>query len=151
MIPRCLMNNTADSSRVETIEEVQAFLARMKYAIDNGAKITVQEERQVDNNRDLKYTNKYTLADLFSDENPTDAIKRELKSLTVKDYIRTLKDLRFPNRSELREFGKEYNNKDVYIKVRVEIIPATGQSPVFVMSFHYAMRPFGTETFPYRN
>ena len=145
------MNNNIDSSRIEKIEEVKAFLARMKYAIDNGAKITVQEERQVDNNRDVKYTNKYTLADLFPNENPSEAIIRELKSLTEKDYIRTLKDLRFPNRSELREFGKEYNSKDVYIKVRVEIIPATSQTPIFVMSFHYAMKSFSAENFPYRN
>ena len=44
-------------------------------------------------------------------------------TLTEEDYMRTVKDLRFPNRSEMREFGKVYNsNEDVYIKLRVELL-----------------------------
>lgn len=53
-----------------------------------------------------KYTNRFTIANLFPNENPIDALRRELLILQTEDYIRTVKDLRFPKRSEMREFGK---------------------------------------------
>ena len=57
----------------------------------------------------------------------------------------------FPNRSEMREFGKVYNEtEDVYIKIRVELLSSYGNHLVFVMSFHYAVTPFTPEMFPYR-
>ena len=139
-----------EKSRIETEEEVRTYLARLKYEIDRGSHLVIQMERQVDKDRSIEYTNKYTIADLFPDEDPQIAIKRELKTLRVEEYIRTVKDLRFPKRSEMREFGKVYNgDKDVYIKLRVEVVGAANQPPVFVMSFHYAMRPFCKENFPY--
>lgn len=53
------------------------------------------------------------------------ALKRELQTLTVEEYIQTVKDLRFPKRSEMREFGKVYDGKgDVYVKLRVELFSA---------------------------
>ena len=81
-----------------------------------------------------------------------DALKKELKMLTVEEYMRTVSDLKFPNRSEMREFGKVYNgNHDVYIKIRVELFGMYGNSTTFVMSFHFAERAFVPEMFPYRN
>ncbi len=65
--------------------------------------------------------------------------------------MRTVKDIRFPNRSEMREFGKVYNGQDdVYIKIRVELLGVYGSATTFVMSFHFAERPFVPEMFPYR-
>lgn len=88
---------------------------------------------------------------LFPDENPIDALKRELLSLRVENYIQTVKDLRFSKRSEMREFGKVYNgNEDVYIKIRVELLGMYGQTTTFVMSFHFAEKSFTLEMFPYR-
>ncbi|MCD7956597.1 MAG: hypothetical protein LUG93_12820 [Lachnospiraceae bacterium] len=119
--------------------------------MQHNARITFQAERRVDQNRDRKFTNKFTVADLFPDENPVAAMKRELQTLTVEEYMQTVSDLRFPNRSEMREFGKVYNGKgDVYIKIRVELLSDFGNPMTFVMSFHYAEIPFGAEMFPYR-
>ncbi len=71
--------------------------------------------------------------------------------LTVEDYIRTVQDLRFPKRSEMREFGKVYNGTDdVYIKIRVELLPMGGQPTTFVMSFHFSTQKFSKEMFPYQ-
>ena len=138
-------------TRIESELEIQSYLQNLCYALDHGAKVTFQEERQVDLNRDIKYTNKYTVADLFPNENPVVALKRELRKLTIEDYIRTVKDTRFKKRSEMREFGKVYSgNKDVYIKVRVELLSDFGNHTIFVMSFHYAEKPLTNETFPYR-
>lgn len=138
--------------RIESRGDIETYLARLQYALTTGAEIKFQMERQVDTNRDEKYTNKYTMALLFPDENPEDALRRELKKLTVKDYLRTCKDTRFPNRSEMREFGKLYNHKDeIYIKIRVELLDGRsyGGHTTFVMSFHFAEKPFAEEIFPY--
>ena len=150
MIPRCKMAENQESFRIESKEEVTLYLEKLRYAIDNGATLRIQEDRQVDKKRPIMYTNKFTIPDLFPNEDPQVAIKRELKTLTEEEYIKTVKDIRFPNRSEMREFGKVYaGNKEVYIKLRVELLGAAGQPPLFVMSFHYAMRPFCNENFPY--
>lgn len=77
--------------------------------------------------------------------------QRELLTLSVEEYMQTVKDLRFLNRSEMREFGKVYNgSEDVYIKIRVELLGAYGNTTTFVMSFHFAERAFTPEMFPYK-
>jgi hypothetical protein len=135
---------TDGKSRIESELEVRSYLQNLKYALDHDAQITFQEVRQVDQKR------AYTIAKLFPNENPADALRRELKTLTVKEYMRTVKDLRFSKRSEMREFGKVYNDsKDLYIKIRVELLSAYGKHTAFVMSFHFAAEAFSPEVFPY--
>lgn len=138
-------------SRIESKLEVSAYIQNLKYALKNGAKINFQAKRVVDKNREERYTNQYTVQTLFPNENPVDAIKKELLALSVEDYIKTVKDTRFPQKSEMREFGKVYNGKDdVYIKIRVELIGIYGHPTTFVMSFHFAERAFTPEMFPYK-
>lgn len=137
-------------SRIETELEVKSYLQNLKYALNHGAKIDFQVKRLIDDIRDKRYTNSYTISTLFPNEDPIEALKRELLLLTAQDYIRTLKDIRFPKRSEMREFGKVYNNEDAYIKIRVEILGAYGAPTTFVMSFHFAERPLVPELFPYK-
>ena len=138
-------------SRIESKLEVNTYLQKLKYALDHDAQITFQARRLVDKQRDEKYTNQYTVDTLFPDENPVDALKRELKTLTVEEYMKTVQDLRFPKRSEMREFGKVYTGmQDVYIKIRVELLGLDGNTTTFVMSFHFAEKPFTTDMFPYK-
>lgn len=138
-------------SRIESEIEVKAYIQDLKFALNNGAKIDFQAKRLVDEKRDEKYTNQYTVNKLFSDENPVDALKRELLTLSVEDYMQTVKDIRFPKRSEMREFGKVYNvTDDVYIKIRVELLGMYGNTTTFVMSFHFAEKAFTPEMFPYK-
>ena len=143
---------TADSkSRIESETEIKAYIQDLRYAINNGARIQFQVRRIVDENRAERYTNQYTVRTLFPDEDPVYALKRELLSLTIEDYMRTVKDLRFPNRSDMREFGKVYNGIDeVYIKIRVELLGTHGDATTFVMTFHFAERAFTSMMFPYR-
>ena len=146
-----LMQN--ENKRIETKQEVKTYLAKLKYAINNGAKIFFQANRKVDDDRDEKHTNSYTVATLFPDEDPVDALKNELLSLSVEEYLCTVKDLQFPNRSEMRVFGRKYTSfEDVYIKIRVELIAETsyGSHMTFVMSFHFAEFPFGEDDFPFK-
>lgn len=138
-------------SRIEREIEVRSYIQDLKYALKNGAKINFQAKRFVDEKRDEKYTNQYTVNKLFPDENPVDALKRELLTLSVEDYMKTVRDLRFPKRSEMREFGKVYNGTDdVYIIIRVELLGTYGNTTTFVMSFHFAEKKFAPEMFPYK-
>ena len=137
--------------RIETELEVQQYLKDIKYAFDHDATLIFQEDRNIDKNRNLRFTNKFTVQDLFPDEDPVIALKRELLTLTVENYIETVKDRKFPKKSEMRVFSKVYNLKDdVYIKIRVELLGDYGSGFVFVMSFHYAEDPITEDMFPYR-
>ena len=137
--------------RIESELEVKAYIQNLKFALNNGARIDFQSKRIIDEKRDEKYTNQYTVNKLFPDENPEDALKRELLMITVEDYMQTVKDIRFPKRSEMREFGKVYNGtEDVYIKIRVELLGLYGNTTTFVMSFHFAEKAFTAEMFPYK-
>lgn len=139
------------NARIESELEVKAYIQDLKFALNNGAQINFQAKRVVDEKRDEKYTNQYTVNKLFPDDNPVDALKRELLTLSVEDYMRTVKDARFPKRSEMREFGKVYNGtEDVYIKIRVELLGLYGNTTTFVMSFHFAEKAFTPEMFPYK-
>lgn len=140
-----------EKRRIETREEVNAYLARLRYLLNNKTGITIQLKRNVDEIKPIQNTNQFTVTDLFPDENPEEALKRELATLTVQEYLGTVKDTHFPKKSEMREFGKVYEGaKEVYIKFRVEILASANEPPLFVMSFHYAMIPFDKEVFPYK-
>ena len=142
---------TGSISRIESEADVKAYIQNLKYALANGARVEFQVKRLVDEQRDERYTNQYTVRELFPGENPVEALKRELLSLSVAEYMQTVKDIRFPNRSEMREFGRVYNGTDdVYIKIRVELLGSYGQTTTFIMSFHFAEKPFTPEMFPYR-
>lgn len=143
-----------DEVRIESREEISTYLARLKYALECGAHISFQRMRKVDDNRALRFTNDFTMNELFPNEDPQKVLRRELMSLQIGDYLRTVKDRRFPKKSEMREFGRVYNSVDaVYIKIRVELFDKSGfgQHTAFVMSFHFAETPFSEEHFPYRS
>lgn len=71
-------------SRIEDKLEVQTYIDRLQYAIiNNSAKIEYQVNRRVDNNRDLMYTNKYTIGRLFPNESPVKALKRVISLIEL--------------------------------------------------------------------
>jgi len=142
-------NESNQVKRIENESEVRTYLDRLRYALQSGhAKINFQKDRIVDQSRDRRFTNRYTLLNLFPDEDEVEVLKRELAFLTVENYIETVKDTRFLHKSEMRVFGKKYSSEDVYIKIRVELLTATG-SAIFVMSFHFAERVFLDSDFTY--
>lgn len=149
------MNTVTENKRIESRLDMQTYLDKLKYAIKNGSsKFNFQKNRKVDENRNKKYTNRYTLSRLFPEEDEIEAIKREFASLEIENYIETVKDFRFPKKSEMRVFGKVYVSEDVYIKIRVELInmeKAYGETYILVMSFHYSDKDFEKVKFPYCN
>ena len=148
------MNQKAELKRKESKFEVQTYLDKLKHSINSGSvKINFQGNRLVDKSRDEKYSNRFTLGKLFPDEDDIVVLKRELLLLTIDEYIETIKDTKFPKRSEMRVFGKQYGGDDVYIKIRVELVNithASGGSFILVMSFHYSTREFTENDFPFK-
>ena len=148
------MKDKREIKRTETRKEVETYLAKLKYAIESDSvTIRFQKKRRVDKNRDKRHTNRYTIAKLFPDEDEVSALKRELIKLTIDEYIETVKDVRFPNNTEMRVFVFQYLNKDVYIKIRVELasaVHASGNNFILVMSFHFSEKDFNKFDFVYR-
>jgi hypothetical protein len=148
------MSKDTEKKRIETRMEVQTYIDRLKYAVQSGSvRVNFQKNRRIDEEREKKYTNRYTLAQLFPNEDEVEALKRELTYLTVEEYLETVKDIRFPNKSEMRVFGKEYSGQDVYIKLRVELVSiahANGENFILVMSFHFSESGFRESDFLYR-
>ena len=72
-----------EKSRIESKLDIQAYLQDLNYALDHGAEVRFQIDRIVDNNRDEQYTNKYTISDLFPNDNPVDVLKKELRNLSI--------------------------------------------------------------------
>lgn len=94
------------AARIESELDVKSYIQNLRFALTHGAKINFQEKRLVDENRPEKYTNQYTVRTLFPDENPVDALKRELLSLSSENYMRTVKDLRFPKKVKCVNLAK---------------------------------------------
>ena len=109
--------------RIESELEVKAYIQNLRLALNSGARIDFQGRRRVDDERDEKFTNQYTVNTLFPNENPVDALRRELLALSVEDYMQT---------------------------VRVELLGMYGQTTTFVMSFHFAEQAFVPDMFPYK-
>lgn len=140
--------SNGSGKRIETKHEVDTYLERLKYSLGHQVRLEFQLDRLIDDQRAERFTNRFTMGDLFPNEDVVEVLKRELLTLKVENYIETVKDLRFPKRSEMRVFGKNYDKGNVYIKIRVESITGV-DNHVFVMSFHYAEQPFTVSDFPY--
>jgi hypothetical protein len=145
LIPEVVMS---ENKRIESEEDVSTFLARLKYGIDSNCSIRMQVDRHSEKLRPVAYSNRYTLANLFPNEDSVKVMKRELRTLTCSEYIETVVDLKYPEKPELRVFGRYYDKQGVYIKLRVHLV--NPDTYIFVMSFHYALHQFEVIDFPYK-
>lgn len=144
-----MASNNYEHKYKETEVDVETYIAKLKYSLeDHSTRIRFQRTRLCDEKKDVKYTNEYTFDDLFPDENESVVFRRELKNLTVGDYIETVEDTRRKGLDHFRVFGRVYNTEDVYIKIRVNLLLNGGVT--FIMSFHYAERELKKEDYPYK-
>ena len=124
-------------------KEVQDFLDKLKillekedFDIDKDFTL-IRTKKKGD---DAKYSTPYTLLDL--DYDVWDVIER-LKDLQVAEYSETKIDRDDVNPPILFVFGKDINNKLVYVKLKIK---GNQQRHVLCVSFHYAKEEM---TFPY--
>ena len=144
---------SSEQKRCESKEEVLTFLDKLNYALNSSSvEVTIVKDRLSDKGRAEKNTNRYTLLTLFPDEDLVHVLKSELSTLTLKNYIETVSDTCFLDRSDIRVFGKKFDDEDVYIKIRVELLMSSNagvKDLVFVLSYHFAEKKFNDYDFPY--
>jgi hypothetical protein len=118
------------------LEELHGILGKENFDIDTDITlIRAKKEKE-----DELYSTPYALLDL--DYDTYDVVDR-LKELTVKEYSETLIDKDDINPPLLFVFGKDINNKQVYVKLKIKGNPSRY---VVCISFHYAKEKM---VFPY--
>lgn len=139
-----------NSSRIEQKFVVEHFLTEMKEALSSeSAQLYSQHHRK----EDEAEMHENIMSILFPNEDETAVLKRELTDLTMEDYIETLKDKKFPNKSETRIFAKQFNGDYVFLHVRIELLedPETGDTHQgLITSLHFCETELPMSDFPYK-
>ena len=60
-----------ESKRIESEADIQAYLDKLCYALNNNAIITFQQKRGSDS-KNFRVTNIYTIGELFPNDNPVE-------------------------------------------------------------------------------
>lgn len=108
------------------LEELKTILNMKDFDIDNNLLLIKSSKDE------LLYSTAHTMIDLEYDS--SDIVDR-LKELTLQEYSETLFDKDDDNPPLLFVFGKEINNKQVYIKCKIK---GETTKMVLCLSFHYA-------------
>lgn len=108
------------------LEELKKILNMKDFDIDNNLLLVKSSKDEV------QYTTAYTMVDLEYDSG--DIVDR-LKELTLQEYSETLIDKDDDKPPLLFVFGKDINNKQVYIKCKIK---GETTKMVLCLSFHYA-------------
>lgn len=123
--------------------EVVAFLSDLKNILQSEAfnienDLTVIKSKKIHGKE--QFSTPYTLLDL--DYDTSDIVER-LKELTTREYSETLIDKDDIHPPLLFVFGKDINNKQVYIKLKIK---GNQTRHILCVSFHYAEKKM---SFPY--
>ena len=82
--------------RRETELEVDTYLQRLAYSFASDCvRLQFVIDRFVDSQRAERFTNRFTIGDLFPDEAPEKVLRRELLTLKTENYIETVKDIKY--------------------------------------------------------
>lgn len=108
------------------LKELNEILMDKNFNIDDNLLIIKS------NKNEMEYSTNYTMMDLEYDS--SDVVDR-LKELTISEYAETLMDRDDDKPPLLFVFGKEINNKLVYIKLKIK---GEAKKRVLCLSFHYA-------------
>lgn len=124
-------------------KEVSSFLDELKFLLgkeefDIDTDITLIRKKKKDD--DQKFSTPYTMLDLDYD---TDDVVNRLKELSISEYSETKIDKDDLNPPLLFVFGKDINNKLVYVKLKIK---SNQQKSILCVSFHYAKESM---KFPY--
>jgi len=112
----------------EFLNELKSILRSEEFDIYKDMTIIKSKKK----NGKEKYSTPYTLLDL--DYDVSDVAER-LKELTIREYSETLVDKDDLNPPMLFVFGKDINDKQVYIKLKIKGDQARH---ILCVSFHYA-------------
>lgn len=117
------------------LEELKDILEFEDFDIDDNIIIIKS------NKEEIEYSTNFTILDLGYDS--YDIVER-LRELTISEYSETLIDKDDDNPPLLFVFGKDINNKLIYIKLKIK---GNTSKKVLCLSFHYAKYDM---EFPYK-
>lgn len=121
---------------IEFLGELKNILQSKEFNIEKDLTIIKSKKK----GQDILYSTPYTLVDLEYDTND---VAERLKELTISEYSETLVDKDDVNPPLLFVFGKDINNRQIYIKLKIK---GSQTRYVLCVSFHYAKEGM---TFPY--
>ena len=109
--------------------DIQIFLKELKEILENPkSKLNIIPRRD----KAIEFSTDYCLRDLgFTDKD----IKEELKKLKISEYVECCRDERNIKSRNYYIFCKEYNKRQVYIKIKIQ---SYDNKTILCMSFHYA-------------
>ncbi len=136
MIIILLSTKSQKKDVIAFLDELKAILEKEDFNIDTD--ITLIRKKK--NEEDEKFSTPYTLLDL--DYDTGDVIER-LKELTIEEYSETRIDKDNMDPPLLFVFGKNINNKQVYVKLKIK---GNQSRHILCVSFHYAKEKM---LFPY--
>lgn len=110
------------------MNELKAILEKENFNIDTDFTLISKEKKD----EDREFSTPYALLDL--DYDISDIVER-LKELTVEEYSETIIDKDDPDPPLLFIFGKNINNKQVFMKLKIK---RKSSGHVVCVSFHYA-------------
>lgn len=110
------------------LRELKSILQEECFNIEKNLTLIRKKKRK----EDEQFSTPFTLLDL--DYDAWDVVER-LKELTVKEYSETRIDKDDLNPPLLFVFGKDINNKQVYVKLKIR---GDHSKRVVCVSFHYA-------------
>lgn len=114
----------------ESIEAVKHFLKKIQNFLTNDTcQLDIQRRRRNKNPNDPNSTIN-TLLSLNYDE---EDVKNEILSLTIEDYIETVKDKKKVDGKHYRIFRKKIKGREIYIKLKICDV-----NRIHLISFHYA-------------
>ena len=123
-------------------KDVKVFLKELKDILNSEKFNTGEDMIVVKSKKDeIEYSTEYLMVDLDYDE--SDIVERP-KELTLDEYSETLIDKDDDKPPLLFVFGKDINNRLVYIKLKIK---GEKSKKVLCLSFHYAKH---TMPFPYK-
>lgn len=122
-----------------TKANVEDFLKELKYIL-NDPKSELSILPRTD--KKVEFSTEYCLTDL---EFETNDVKEELKKLKTTQYVECCPDKRNPKSRDYYVFCKKYNQKQVYIKIKIQ---SYDSKKILCMSFHYAEHEI--TIFPYK-
>lgn len=114
-------------------KDIILFLQQIKNIIEQ-EDFNIEQDFQMITSRkaDMKYSTPYTLIGLEYD---VENVIQVIGSLTIEDYSQTLIDSDNSLPPLLFVFGKNINNKEVYIKLKIK---EQLRKYILCVSFHYA-------------
>lgn len=129
------------NSYIASKSDVKNFLKELKEVLNSkNCNLDILSKKKTEKSDD-PFTTENTMLDL--DYN-TDDVKNELRLLCEKEYLETIIDDKDASRPPFWVFGKEINNKEIYIKVKIR---DKVNNRVFCVSFHYARFPLKERPF----